>query len=129
MRQKILLTILGGWLCVSTLHAMPMEEEGLPRGVAYYSLFEDVMAAIKAINPTPEAKDNPNATIEDFRKARDTLLELAKLCLNDASMYSERATNRQDANLEDYQKAISIYQMSENKEMVDYYTSIIFPEK
>lgn len=128
MGKKIVLVVLGSFLYVSSLQAMDVEEEDRPAGCAYYPILADAITAMNVINNTSEAEDNPNATIEDIRKARDKLFELARLCLNDATMYSERVTEREDATIEDYQKAITLYQMSEDNKNADCYKSIIITE-
>jgi hypothetical protein len=115
------LTVLG-FLFLIPLQAMESEDKKKLNGIKpstvhnrsqrdnYIQLGYDLNAAffaIRVINEDPETRDNEDATIEDFRYARDIFSRLAKLnndkkYLDEATAYAEDVVSLEAATQEDY---------------------------
>lgn len=136
----VLLSVVG--LSLSPLQAMERNEDN--KGIKTSTIFnrserdrylrsgdylKAAQFATKVINEDPEALDNEDATIEDFRKARDIFACLAKTYpkdyLDDATAYAEGAAAYEGSTIEDYIKARDLYLKSGNYTQAAYYNGLL----
>ncbi|MBA3813009.1 MAG: hypothetical protein H0X26_00730 [Alphaproteobacteria bacterium] len=134
-----------GALWVAPLYAM--EVEGEKKGSKASTLqnrqarddflkagdyFKAAPFAQKVINETPDAEDNEDATIEDFRIARDIYRCLAQndpvYYLEDAGAYADGVNEFKEVTQEDFIQARDIHLENMFYEQVDYYNTILIPQ-
>jgi len=133
-----------GFLFVSPLQAMEIDKmnNGIERTELCrtkrdgYLIQGDLPKAAKwankVINENSQAPDNPHATIEDFRIARDTYAHLALQNANylgDAISYAQRVTDLDEALPEDFYITIELCRKAGWDEQVAYYESICGTDK
>lgn len=135
MRKNFFLAVSVCFFCVSALQAM---EEDKPKASTLYNRAQRdyyleqgdynnaASFAIKVINETPEAEDNSDATVEDFRKARDICGRVPHY-LSDATSYAEgiRHDFENEETREDLEIARDLYVSQGWDQMADHYNNLL----